>query len=86
MFIYHTPDRRDPRYVATRDDWLDALKRGLHNPKPPDWWLASQEREEHRPRRQASIIWSRYYDRGRKYLIWSQAPDSDFIRLGYMEG
>lgn len=68
----------------TRIDWLNAVGRGEIKPKPPEWWLESQEREESRDRRTASIIWSRHYDPGRKRLLWDLAPDEDFRRLGYL--
>lgn len=83
-YVYHCSDG----VVRTnmRLSWLQALLHGDHSPKPPEWWLNSQEREEGRSRAQASIIWARHYKPARKYLIWSQAGDDDFRRLGYLEG
>lgn len=84
MYVYYVGTSRPWR--TNRDAWLDDLLAGRHNPKPPEWWLESQEREEGRNRTTASIIWARNYPPARKYLIWSQAPDDDFRRLGYLEG
>lgn len=87
MYVYHSVTAGGFGKVrSSRDAWLDAILIGVHKPKPPEWWLDSQEREEGRSRSQASIIWARHYKPGRKYLIWSQAPDDDFRRLGYLEG
>lgn len=83
MFVYHMGGC--PVRVPTKDAWLEALRLGLQRPKPPEWWLKSQELDG-RNRQQASIIWGSRYNHGRRYIIWSQAPMNDFISLGYLEG
>ena len=84
--MYTYVSQRGRIRVPTREAWLEAMRQGLHRPKPPEWWLATQEREEHRDRRTASIIWGSRYDNGRRYLQWCNAPLGDFIALGYFEG
>jgi hypothetical protein len=85
MYIYHSLAGRKV-YSRTREEWMEALRLQLFKPKPPEWWLDSQQREEKRSRQTASIIWGSRYDAGRRYLIWANAPLSDFVRLGYFEG
>ena len=84
MYIFHRGSVA--LYTTDKRGWLQAILDEDHSPKPPDWWLESQQREEGRDRTTASIIWGRNYPPARKYLIWSQAPDDDFRRLGYLEG
>jgi hypothetical protein len=81
------------RYVSgghdrygSRDEWLNAITTHENSPKPPEWWLSSQEAEEGRSRKTASIIWGRNYDAGRKFVIWSQAPIGDFLARDYYRG
>lgn len=68
-----------------RDMWLALVLEGEFKPKPPEWWLRSEEREKARDRTTASIIWSSRYSAARKFVVWSQAPDEDFRFLGYLE-
>lgn len=82
MYVYHTGSYKVR--VPTQRAWLEALGLELHNPKPPEWWLEA-EALKGRERTQAAIIWSSRYKADRKYVVWAQAPLSDFIALGYYE-
>lgn len=71
---------------CSKQEWLQAVLEGKARPKPPEYWLDEQEDVEHRSRRAASIIWSQHYSASRKYVIWDQAREIDFILAGYMRG
>jgi hypothetical protein len=43
-----------------------------------------QENQEGRNASAAYSIWHKYYKPERKYVIWDQAPDEDWIRAGYL--
>jgi len=86
-YIGRTPGFDGVRWgTSSRDEWIKAVREARIRPKPPEWWLATQEREEGRDRTQASIIWVSRYKPERKALIWDLAPDDDFVRLGYIVG
>jgi hypothetical protein len=74
-------------WTSDRAAWLNCLLHGPHtgfNPKPPESWVHMQENQEGRNASAAYSIWHKYYKPERKYVIWDQAPDEDWIRAGYL--
>lgn len=77
--------RPDGWWVScAKEEWLARLMKGEFNPKPPPWWVEEQERENQRSPKSCGVIWNTAYKPERKFLIWSQAPDSDFTEMGYL--
>lgn len=70
-------------YMYTRQEWLNTVLAGTSKPKPPAWWIRSQE-EIGRTGSTAYAIWHRNYKPERKYVIWDQAPEEDWRELGYL--
>ena len=70
-------------WAGSREEWLQAILNSRSSPKPPASWVALQALEGPSSK-SAAIIWGRNYDTGRKYAIWAQATEEDFIEAGYL--
>lgn len=61
-----------------RETWLRYVLEGSIKPKPPTWWIRSQEALGRSPK-SAYAIWHRSYHPARRYVIWDQAPEEDWV-------
>jgi len=66
-----------------REEWLELVLNGTLKPKPPAWWVRSQN-DQGRTGSAPYAIWARSYKPERKYVIWDQAPDEDWREHGYL--